>query len=90
MNSESMVADNTADVRIRDALAHALVDGALPGEVVDFSDADRIEAAEFIAACAVRRPSGIALVRLESLGGALGQRRMRIGIVNDDMPFLVD
>ena len=44
----------------------------------------------FIAACAARRPPGNALVRLESTGTSLGQRRMRIGIVNDDMPFLVD
>ncbi|MFL6846147.1 MAG: NAD-glutamate dehydrogenase [Allosphingosinicella sp.] len=79
-----------ADVQIVDALAHALVDGALPGELADFTDADRIAAAQFMAACAGRRPAGIALVRVETLGGALGHRRMRIGIVNDDMPFLVD
>jgi glutamate dehydrogenase len=29
-------------------------------------------------------------VRLESLGGQVGQRRMRIAVINDDMPFLVD
>ncbi len=79
-----------ADVQIVDALAHALVDGALPGELADFTDADRVAAAQFIAACAARRPAGIALVRVEPQGGALGHRRMRIGIVNDDMPFLVD
>jgi NAD-specific glutamate dehydrogenase len=79
-----------ADARIVDALAHALVERALPGEVAEFTDADRIAAAEFVAACAARRPTGIALVRVEPQGGALGHRRMRIGIVNDDMPFLVD
>src|SRR5688572_12188850 len=84
------VADSPADERIVDAIAAELVHGALPGEVVEFGDADRVEAARFIAGCAMRRPAGIALVRLETLGGALGQRRMRIGIVNDDMPFLVD
>jgi glutamate dehydrogenase len=90
MNADSMGADEPADVQILDAIAFALVDGALPDEIVDFTDVDRLSAAEFIAGCAARRPPGIALVRLESLGGALGQRRMRIGIVNDDMPFLVD
>jgi glutamate dehydrogenase len=90
MDSESVVADRPADVQIVDALAHELVAGALPGEIVDFSDRDRIAAAEFIAATARVRPEGKALVRVESLGGAVGQRRMRIGIVNDDMPFLVD
>ena len=79
-----------ADVQIVDALAHALVDGALPGELAEFTDEDRIAAAQFIASCASRRPRGLALVRVETLGGALGHRRMRIGIVNDDMPFLVD
>jgi glutamate dehydrogenase len=86
-----MVADSkAADVQIIDALAHALVEGALPGEISDFTDEDRIQAAEFLAACAQRRPRGIALIRLESLGGAIGHRRMRMAIVNDDMPFLVD
>jgi hypothetical protein len=50
----------------------------------------RIRRRAVLRACAERRPPGIALVRLESLGGQVGQRRMRIGIVNDDMPFLVD
>jgi glutamate dehydrogenase len=90
MDSESIVAERTADVQIVDALAHELVAGALPGEIADFTDRDRIAAAEFIAASARKRPPGTALVRVESLGGAVGQRRMRIAVVNDDMPFLVD
>src|SRR4051812_46579192 len=91
MTSDSIVAAaKPTDVRILDTLAHVLVEGALPGEIADFTDADRLEAAQFLAAVAERRPRGLALVRLESLGGALGHRRMRIGIVNDDMPFLVD
>jgi glutamate dehydrogenase len=90
MDSESAVAGKAADVQILDALAHALVAGALPGELVGFTDQDRLAAAEFVAACAARRARGTVLVRLESLGGGAGHRRMRIGIVNDDMPFLVD
>ena len=91
MTAQSTVAEpKAADVPYVNALAHALVDSALPGEIEDFTDAERMEAARFIAACAERRPPGIALVRLESMGGSVGQRRMRIGIVNDDMPFLVD
>jgi glutamate dehydrogenase len=83
-------AHQSADVQIVDALAFALVDGALPGEIEDFTDQDRIAAAQFIAACARRRSTGVALVRVETLAGTLGHRRMRIGIINDDMPFLVD
>jgi glutamate dehydrogenase len=90
MNSDSMVAAQTADVQILEALSRALVTGALPGEVADFGADRQREAAEFVAACALRRPRGNPLVRVETLGGALGQRRMRIAIVNDDMPFLVD
>jgi glutamate dehydrogenase len=90
MNSDSMVAAQTADVQILEALSHALVTGALPGEVADFGEDRRREAAEFVAACALRRSRGEPLVRVETMGGALGQRRMRIAIVNDDMPFLVD
>jgi glutamate dehydrogenase len=88
--SEGVAEPAAADVQIVDALAYALVDGALPGELAEFADSDRIAAAQFMAATAARRPAGIALVRVESLSGALGHRRMRIGIVNDDMPFLVD
>ena len=91
MNVESAVAEpSPADLPYVDALAHALVAGALPDEIADFTEEERIEAGRFAAACAQRRPPGIALVRLESLGGQVGQRRMRICIVNDDMPFLVD
>ncbi|TFI59834.1 glutamate dehydrogenase [Sphingomonas parva] len=90
MNSESRAADEAADARILEALSRALVKDALPGEIVDFSADDQDAATRFIASCAERRPPGVALVRLETLGGGVGQRRMRIGIVNDDMPFLVD
>jgi glutamate dehydrogenase len=80
----------SADVQILDAIATALVSGALPEEIAGFTDESRTAAALFIAACARTRKRGEALVQLESLGGAVGQRRMRIAIVNDDMPFLVD
>jgi glutamate dehydrogenase len=90
MDSQSSVADRPADVQIVDALAHELVAGAVPGEIIDFTDEQRIAAAEFLATSARRRPTGVAQVRVESSGGALGQRRMRIAVVNDDMPFLVD
>jgi glutamate dehydrogenase len=83
-------ADNASDLPCVEALGSLLVAGALPGETIDFSDADRHEAACFVSGCAKRRPPGIALVRLESVGVQVGQRRMRMCIVNDDMPFLVD
>ena len=91
MNSHSKVAEaQPADLPIVSAIADALVERALPGEVGDFNDEERREAASFVAELAQRRPAGIALVRVESVGGSVGHRRMRIGIINDDMPFLVD
>jgi glutamate dehydrogenase len=90
MNADSAVAEKPADLPYLNALERALVEGALPGELTDFSEEDGQEAARFVGECARRRPPGIALVRLESVGGQVGQRRMRICIVNDDMPFLVD
>ncbi|HEY1604650.1 MAG TPA: NAD-glutamate dehydrogenase domain-containing protein [Allosphingosinicella sp.] len=90
MDSEKAVAGKAGDAQILDALAHALVAGALPGELIGFTDQDRLAAAEFVASCAAHRARGAALVHLETQGGGAGHRRMRIGIVNDDMPFLVD
>jgi glutamate dehydrogenase len=84
------VAARPDDQRLIEALAHALCNGALPGELAGFSDAECREAAAFIVECARRRPPGIALIRLESAGGQVGHRRMRMCIANDDMPFLVD
>ena len=83
-------AGDSADLTLVDSLSHILRQGALPGELEDFSDEDTRAAAGFIAQCASRRPAGNALVRVESFGTQLGRRRMRICIANDDMPFLVD
>ncbi|HEY0625728.1 MAG TPA: NAD-glutamate dehydrogenase domain-containing protein [Allosphingosinicella sp.] len=91
MTADSIVAEGgTADRRMVDAIAAALVGGALPGEIADFSDENRFAAAAFVADAVGRRLPGDPLVRLESTGGGVGQRRMRLCIVNDDMPFLVD
>ena len=90
MNADSKVADKPANLPLLDEIATVLIAGALPDEIADFAQEECREAAAFVAECAQRRPPGLALVRLESLGGAVGHRRMRICIVNDDMPFLVD
>ena len=58
MDSESMVAEPAADVQIVDALASALIEGALPGEIEGFTDAARLEAARFLAAAARRQGIG--------------------------------
>src|SRR5687767_15114240 len=73
-----------------EALRGALTGHALPGETKDFSREGEREAAEFLAGIAVRRRKGEVALAIQSTGGEAGRRRMRIGIVNDDMPFLVD
>jgi len=90
MNADSMGADAAAHRRLLSSLGLALRTNALPGELEGFDEDVARQAAEFVLACAERRPPGVPLVRLESLGGQVGRRRMRISIINDDMPFLVD
>jgi glutamate dehydrogenase len=71
------------------AIEARLVEGALPGELEGFGEADRAGAADFVARTAATRPPGAPVLALESfLRGDL--RRMRLAVVNDDMPFLVD
>jgi glutamate dehydrogenase len=76
---------------LSDALAKRLVDGALPGELQGFGKAERAAAAQFVAATAERRRPGTPNLTLETMpGSSEGRRHMRLAIVNDDMPFLVD
>jgi glutamate dehydrogenase len=79
-----------AEASTVDALEQALVGDALAGELDGFSAEEREEAARFIAEVAHKRRKGEVSIRLESTGGEIGRRRMRLGIINDDMPFLVD
>ena len=79
---------------LSDALSVRLIKGALPGELQGFGKTERADAARFVAATAERRAPGTAVIALEPLGtaepGSELRRRMRLAIVNDDMPFLVD
>src|SRR3954469_25462617 len=73
-----------------ESIRKALTGNALPGETQGLSrDAER-DAAEFLSQIAASRKRGELALAIESTGGEAGNRRMRIGIVNDDMPFLVD
>jgi glutamate dehydrogenase len=79
---------DTPDQQLIDDIARALVKGALPGELDRFDEAARGEAAAFVAEAAAWRAPGEPSIRLESVGH--GRRFMRLAIINDDMPFLVD
>src|SRR5436190_5336889 len=73
-----------------ESIRKALTRNALPDETEGLSRDAEQEAAEFLAQVAAKRRSGDLGLAIESTGGEAGRRRMRIGIVNDDMPFLVD
>src|SRR3982751_781507 len=85
-----MTAHTRLDPPLVESIRKALTGNALPGETHGLSrDAER-EAAEFLADLAAQRRRGELALAIQSTGGEAGRRRMRIGIVNDDMPFLVD
>jgi glutamate dehydrogenase len=75
---------------ITHAIATALVARALPGELDGFDDAACEAAATFIGEAAAHRPPGTPVVALAPLGAEGVHRRMRLAVINDDMPFLVD
>ena len=72
------------------AIAKRLVAGALPAEVAGFDTTAQAQAAAFMAATARERRAGEPAIAIEAVAGDTAQRRMRLAIVNDDMPFLVD
>src|SRR5690349_2853226 len=72
------------------SLRKALTQYALPGETEGLDKTSELDAAEFLATVGAQRKRGEVAIAIESTGGEAGYRRMRIGIVNDDMPFLVD
>lgn len=66
-----------------------LLEGALPGELEGFDEGERADAAAFVAEAAAVRPPGTPQIRLETYLDE-ERRAMRLAVVNDDMPFLVD
>ncbi len=73
------------------ALRAALEASALPDEASELDPGEWDAAAAFLAETAARRQPGKPNLRLESSREGQGSaRHMRLAIVNDDMPFLVD
>jgi glutamate dehydrogenase len=88
--SDTKAEATAPDPRIAAEIAAALTVGALPGETDGFGDEARQAAAAFVAQVAEQRTAGRPALALDSIGGEGGRRLMRLAIVNDDMPFLVD
>ncbi|WP_420607135.1 NAD-glutamate dehydrogenase [Novosphingopyxis sp.] len=78
------------DPALLDALGTAFRASALPGEDENFDDDACRAAAEFVLRTAAGRQSGEPALAMDGLTGPEGLRLMRLAIVNDDMPFLVD
>src|SRR3954470_3703740 len=85
-----MTAHTRLDPPLVESIRKALTGHALPGETHGLTREAERDAAEFLAQVAARRRPGEVEIAIQSTGGEAGRRRMRIAIVNDDMPFLVD
>ena len=71
-------------------MSDAFLKGALPGENEGFDAEASKQAADFALRAMARRPSPDTVLAIESIPGQAGHRHMRLAIINDDMPFLVD
>ncbi|MBB5705169.1 NAD-glutamate dehydrogenase [Sphingopyxis panaciterrulae] len=76
--------------KIQSAYLTALRGSALPGEGDDMDGTALADASAFVAGVALDRPPGQPVLALEPMAADGTDRRMRLAIVNDDMPFLVD
>ena len=71
-------------------LAATLAESLLPDERAAIVSERIADAARFTLKVLAQRQTGSPAMAIESVGGSTGERFMRIAIVNDDMPFLVD
>ncbi|MDP3677374.1 MAG: NAD-glutamate dehydrogenase [Novosphingobium sp.] len=62
----------------------------LPGEAEGMDAARLHDAAAFALEAMASREPGEPAVALESVGGSAGKRFLRLAVINDDTPFLVD
>ncbi|ALJ15196.1 NAD-glutamate dehydrogenase [Sphingopyxis macrogoltabida] len=76
--------------KIAAAYLAALRGSALPGEGDDLDQAALADAAQFVGRASIARAPGKPSLLLEPVVADGTDRRMRLAIVNDDMPFLVD
>ncbi len=71
-------------------LMAAFNESALPGENIGFDQAACKQAALFVLEHAYSRENETPLIALESVSDGKVKRHLRMVVVNDDMPFLVD
>ena len=71
------------------ALTGHLSTSLLPGDP-PFAAGGLDQAANFMLTAAVQREAGQPTIAIESIAGTASERFMRVALINDDMPFLVD
>ncbi len=71
------------------ALAGCLFARALPGEIEELDEAARAAVADFMADTAARRTPDQPVIHIDPLADD-GARRLRLAIIGEDRPFLVD
>lgn len=71
-------------------IAKALVARSLPGDLDGFGPQARLAAAEFTFSALATRRAGQPSLAIDTITESDGRRRMRLAIVNPNMPFLVD
>ncbi len=76
--------------KVAAAYLAALAGSALPGEGDDMDKAALTDASQFAARAALDRAAETPSLLLEPIAADGTDRRMRLAIINDDMPFLVD
>ncbi|GAO80232.1 MULTISPECIES: NAD-glutamate dehydrogenase domain-containing protein [unclassified Sphingopyxis] len=76
--------------KVAAAYLAALAGSALPGEGDDMDKAALSDASQFAARAALERTAETPSLLLEPIAADGTDRRMRLVIINDDMPFLVD
>ncbi|MEW4466276.1 NAD-glutamate dehydrogenase domain-containing protein [Parasphingorhabdus sp. JC815] len=90
-NAEAEKATNSAaGKKLVQKLVNAFQESALPGESTGLNDKAYIEAVNFVLECGLHREDSQTKLLLESVISAKGRRHLRLAIINDDMPFLVD
>ena len=71
------------------AISRRLAAALLPGDA-PFTPAALAGAARFVGETAAQRDKGTPAIAIETVPGAVGERLMRIAVISDDMPFIVD
>jgi len=83
--------DQVSGLSLEATLAQRFADSLLPSEAADFDAARLAEAARFTLRAAARRKGAEPSLAIESVAGTdASPRCLRIAVINDDMPFLVD